>query len=338
MLVGIHDEPGGPSDVWIRWCAEHDVKFLRVDCFSTNIMQQLRDCDILFWWWDAQASRFAPGLIHAAELAGIRVFPPLASCWHVDDKIAQKYAFEALSIPLAPSYVFYDQQEALDWTRHATYPKVQKLRAGQASEAVWFVRSQRQAASTVRRAFRGGFVRHRRWRILRSRLSGLKRRRGLSELMSVVRGAVRVAVPSATDRSKACDSTYVYFQDYIHGAKVVFHVFTAMGRVFASKMTAREDDFRASGTTQIEHGHPGIVKEEVVRLVLDVAQTLDVPFLGIEVASTPSGLIIIETDAIRAIGQVFPGYWDRNLCWHGDPSVPAEFIIEQTLRDASSNG
>ena len=63
---------------------------------------------------------------------GIRVFPDVDTCWHYDDKVAQKYLFEALKMPLVPSYVFYSKGDAVKWANQVSYPKVFKLRGGDA--------------------------------------------------------------------------------------------------------------------------------------------------------------------------------------------------------------
>ncbi len=50
----------------------------------------------------------AKRIIFTVESAGMKVFSDFKIGWHFDDKVAQKYLFEAIGGPLVPSYIFYD--------------------------------------------------------------------------------------------------------------------------------------------------------------------------------------------------------------------------------------
>jgi glutathione synthase/RimK-type ligase-like ATP-grasp enzyme len=89
---------------------------------------------------------------------GLQVFPDTDTCWHFDDKIAQKYLLEAIGAPLVPTYVFYEEDEALAWLRGATYPLVRKLRAGPGSRNGRLIRDYAEAKRFCATAFGKGIA------------------------------------------------------------------------------------------------------------------------------------------------------------------------------------
>ena len=138
-MLAIHERPGSFSDRWITYCDDNNIKYKKVNCYSNDILNQLKDCEGLMWTWeiyDYRAKYFARQLIISAEKMGVKVFPNFNTCWHYEDKIGQKYLLEAVGAPLVPTYVFYDKEKAIQWIENAAFPKVFKLRCGASSNHV----------------------------------------------------------------------------------------------------------------------------------------------------------------------------------------------------------
>jgi len=136
MKIAIHKRPGSFSDRWIEYCNQKNINYKIVNCYDSDIINQLKDCSGLMWHWnhgDYREQNFARQLIISIEKMGAKVFPNSNTCWHFDDKVGQKYLLEAIGAPLAPTYVFYDKKSAFDWIDKTTFPKVFKLRGGAGS-------------------------------------------------------------------------------------------------------------------------------------------------------------------------------------------------------------
>lgn len=338
MRIAIHDQPGGPSDVWIAWCEEQRVPYRRVDCFSDQIIEQLLDCDGLIWWWGGNATRFAVQLTRALEVSGKLVFPGSASCWHFDDKIGQKYLFEAAGLPLARTHVFYDREKALSWSAKTDYPKVFKLRSGAWSENVWLVKSPRQAARFIERAFGRGFTATRRWGRLMAKLRRLRYARTPGALRLIRKGVMRRIMPAAQEKIYLEDRGYAYFQEIVPGTSHSFLVLVSEARAYAVRSTVRTGDFRASGSGLIEFGHPRIVPKECIGCAFEAAKALGASFLALEMLVGDEGIFIIETDPFFYMKDAFPGFWDSRLQWHEGSTIPAHAIIHEFLRDLQMHG
>ena len=156
MRLVIHHNKGSFSERWIAYCDERRIPYTTVNCLKTDIMQQLAGADGLLWHWNHQDPAevlAARHVVLAAETLGLVVFPSTPTCWHFDDKIAQKYLLEAMGAPLVPTYVFYELEEARRWIDSASFPKVFKLRKGAGSQNVRLVRDREEARVLAKRAF-----------------------------------------------------------------------------------------------------------------------------------------------------------------------------------------
>ena len=106
MKIAIHEYAGSFSDRWIKYCDEKKVPYKLVNCYDSDIVSQLEDCQALMWHWnqnDYKAALFARQLTISLEKKGIKVFPDVNTAWHHDDKVGQKYLLEAIGAPLVKS-------------------------------------------------------------------------------------------------------------------------------------------------------------------------------------------------------------------------------------------
>ena len=49
MKIAIHHRKEGFSTRWISYCENHNLDYKIVDCYSNDIIYQLKDCDALMW-------------------------------------------------------------------------------------------------------------------------------------------------------------------------------------------------------------------------------------------------------------------------------------------------
>ena len=131
-MLAIHNTKDSFSDRWIAYCDNNQINYKEVDCYRHDIMAQLHECAALMWHFSQNSPRailFAKQLIYSVSISGRQVFPDFNTVWHFDDKLGQKYLFEAIDAPHVPTWVFYDKIKALNWAKKSEFPKVFKLRA-----------------------------------------------------------------------------------------------------------------------------------------------------------------------------------------------------------------
>lgn len=331
MPLAIHHREGSFSDRWQAYCEERRIPFILVNCLESDILNRLASADALLWHWihqDAREHLMARHLILAAEQMGLAVFPSTPTCWHFDDKIAQKYLLEAVDAPLVPTHVFYDEDEALRWIKKAAFPKVFKLRKGAGSSNVHLVANARQARALTRRAFGRGFQ-----PVPGYSVDARKRLRSARERGEVLAAAMRMPWVLARIRrlNKAMGSEggYVYFQDFVPDNAFDTRVTVIGDRAFAFTRDVRPGDFRASGSGRIAYDF-GRIDRRCVETAFGVTRKVGSQSMAFDFVRTGEGSpMIVEVSYCYDPRAVYncAGHWDGRLKWHDGHTWPQDAIL-----------
>ena len=309
-----------------------------VNCYDTDILEQLSDCDALMWHFNhkgSKDSKFAKQLLFAVQASGKVIFPNYNTVWHFDDKVAQKYLLEAIDAPLAQSYVFYSKKEAIIWAGQAEYPKVFKLRNGAGSDNVRLVKSRSVANRLIRKAFGRGFKQYEALSNLKERYR--KYRLGKTSLWNVVKGILRLVRPTRYARLTGREKGYVYFQDFIPGNDYDIRVIVIHDKAFAIKRMVRENDFRASGSGSIlyEKEH---FNEETVSLAFEVSEKLKDQCMAYDFVYLDGKPLIVEISyGFDMVGyDACTGYWDKDLNWYDGKFNPYGWMVEDVIESVKN--
>ena len=339
MNLAIHHRVGSFSDRWVVYCEEQGIPYKLVDCFATDIIEQLDGVDALMWHWhqaDPSEMLFAKELLQAISKMGVRVFPDVDTCWHYDDKLAQKYLFEALKIPLVPSFVFYSKSDAVEWAYRVSYPKVFKLRGGAGSVNVQLVRSRAQALRLIGQAFGRGFPSISRKAILEDRVRQFKQKKNLTGLLEIVKCLGRFILPSVKERFGPRQVGYAYFQEFIpendHDTRLV----VVGQRCFGLRRYCRKGDFRASGSGDFSYALD-LFPPDMVALAFQLAQQLKMQSVAFDFVVSEGVNLLVEVSYCYSMGPAYdncPGYWDPECNWHQELVDPQRFIIEDFLKSS----
>jgi len=333
MQIGIHHTNGSFSDRWIDYCEAHKIPYKIVDCYKTDIIQQLADCDALMWHFNHQSSKdvlFAKQLLYSVKASGKMVFPDFETVWHFDDKVGQKYLLEAIDAPLVPSFVFYTKEKALEWSDHTDFPKVFKLRGGAGSANVRLARTKSEAIKLIHKAFGRGFSPYEGWSNLEERIR--KYKLGKTTLFDVFKGIIRLFYTTEFARIAGRERGYVYFQDFIPKNSFDIRVIVLDGKAFAIKRMVRENDFRASGSGFIKYEKENFT-DETVRLSFDIAEKLKSKCLALDFVYFKNVPLIVEISYgfVKEVYYPCVGYWDHDLTWHEGEFNSQGWMVEMIL-------
>lgn len=335
MKIAICDFPGSFSYEWIRYCHEHNVDYKLVNCYGSDIINQLSDCSGLLWHWsqlDSKAILFARQLTYSLEQKNFKVYPDSKTCWHFDDKIGQKYLLESIGAPLAATTVFYDKAEAKQWLQQIEFPLVFKLRGGASSVNVRLVKTRRHANSLTNRAFGIGFNPMDRVNMLRDKIMRFRKVESLSNFLYIIKGLVRFVFPRQNDRMLPREKGYVYFQQYISSNNHDIRIIVIGQRAFGIKRLVRQNDFRASGSGNIVYKQDEIPLE-CVRMAFRWAKELEMQSVGFDIVFENGDIKLLEI-SYGFLSEAYKdcsGFWDSNLVWHEDQFIPEWFIIEDFI-------
>ena len=342
MKIAIHDNPGSFSDRWITYCLENKIDFKKVNCYHTDIINQLDDCDGLMWNWnqnDYKAALFARQLTKSLERKGIKVFPDTNTSWHYDDKVGQKYLLEAIGAPLVKSYVFYSAKEALEWVEKASFPKVFKLKGGAGSINVRLIKTKKKAKRLVKKAFTSGFLPINRISRLKDCFWVLRRDKNLAAIKTVIGGLGRLFLPMEIERFSPNHKGYIYFQDFIPGNDFDSRLIVIGNRCIAVRRYCRKNDFRASGSG-IKGYEPELFDKKNIQIAFETAKKLKSKSVAFDFIWQDNEPKIVEISYCFILGPFYddcPGYWDSDLKWHNKIVNPQYFIIEDFLKELNTS-
>ena len=332
MKIGIHYTEGFYSELWVPYCDSKGIDYKLVDCYRSDIIEQLSDCDALMWHFShksPKATKFAKELLYSVQVSGKKVFPDFSTVWHFDDKLGQKYLFEAAGIPHAPAYAFYSKKDALLWAKETTYPKVFKLRNGSSSDNVKLVKTHRHAVRLISKSFGRGFKQYHGWNSLKERFR--KYRLGQGSIREVIKGILRLFWSTEYDRVTGREMGYVYFQDFIPGNDSDIRVYVVGDKAYAFNRMVRKNDFRASGSGFYQYGEE-YVNPEVVRRAFEISETLQTQCQVFDFVLQNGEPLILEISYGTSLGyEVCLGYFDKALNWHDGTFDIGEIMVEEVL-------
>lgn len=339
MKIAIVNRKGSFSDRWVTYCESHGIEYKIVNPYKNDIIRQVDGCDAFMWHFhqgDYRDMQFAKNLIRSLEAKGVKCFPNSDTCWHFDDKVAQKYLLEAVGAPLVPSYVFYTEQEALDWISKTDFPKVFKLKGGAGASNVKLAHNCDEAKSFVRQCFGKGFRQYR-WREqFEEELRKYKLKKcSLRDVLRPVRYSLK-RYPTSFDHYHQREIGYAYFQDFIAGNEFDIRVCVVGDRAFGLKRMTRNNDFRASGSGKIIYDKKQI-DERCVSMAFEANEKLKTQSIAFDfVFDKDKNPMIVEISygyALKAY-DTCEGFWTKDLQWHeGTHFDFCGWMVEDLIKD-----
>jgi glutathione synthase/RimK-type ligase-like ATP-grasp enzyme len=322
---------------WVAYCDRIGVAYKLVNCRDSDIVKQVADCDIVMWQhrhYDSRDKLIGRQLLAALEQAGKIVFPDHRTGWHFDDKLGQKYLFEAIDAPVAPTVVFFEEQHALAWAKTASYPTVFKLRSGSGSTNVTLVHEVTHCRRLINKAFGRGFSQYNGWTNLKD--AWLAYRRGKARLRYLIRHIGQMVSANEFARAFGRERGYAMFQQFMPGNDSDIRVITIGNRAFSIRRMVRPNDFRASGSGLIQRARDD-VNEACVRIAFDASKKLGAQCLGYDFVFDRDGqprIVEVSFGFAPAAYRECPGHWDSDLNWHEGKFVPEEWMVDLVIEQA----
>ncbi|MDZ4148560.1 MAG: hypothetical protein U1C58_09775 [Flavobacteriaceae bacterium] len=334
MKIAIHHREGSFSDRWIEYCKQNNINFVLVDAYRSDIIQQLEGCDAFLWHYthyDVEDVLLGGNLFSALEYMNIKIFPNHYTAWHYDNKLAQKYLFEANKLPMVKTYVFFHKDKALEWVKTTSFPKVFKLTRGAGSANVKLVRSESQARRFVHKAFGKGFSQFDSWGYVKDKFN--KYKEGKVPFLDIPKSLGRLLISTEFAKKFHKEKDYVYFQDFIPNNDFDIRIVVIGDKAFGIKRMVRKNDFRASGGGSLHYEKENF-DEKTLRLAFKAIDALKSQCAAFDfVYDQNLKPLIVEISfafAYKAYDKCV-GYWDKQLNWYPGNFNPQYWIIENLI-------
>lgn len=335
--IYIVERKGSFSDEWLKYCETEGISYELVDPYRSDLIAKIRDGAAFLWHWRHDSYKdqiFARQLFSALESSSILTYPNIQTCWHFDDKLAQKYLFEITDLPAAPAHVFYDAETARAWLRTCTYPVVFKLRGGAGALNVRLANTRSQAERLVKKAFSSGFAYFERWEIFKQSIWRARRDKSFRSIVAVFYHLSRSLLPIFRDKADLHprEVGYVYFQEFIPRNTFDDRLVVVGDCCFAVRRYCREGDFRASGSG-LKNYDPALFPNASILLAFKIADTLRMQSVAIDLVYREDESPVVVEVSYGFVTAIYPGFFDRDGVWHsGDVSAPTK-VIESLLKN-----
>lgn len=332
LKIAIHDD-GGWGRKWIDYCRDHNIDYKQVDCYDSDILDQIKNCTGLMWAFKhfyPTDILMARHVLYAAGRMGLLTYPDFDTAWHFDDKVAQKYLFEALGLPAAKAWVFYSKKSAINWLETHTdrLPIVAKLRRGAGSYNVRLLKTKKEARSYVNKMFGKGFS------PAPAPLADVKTKYkvaagsgGISGVLNRLKKAPKFfRVVLQARKYFAKEKGYVYVQEFIPGNNCDYRLKVVGDRAWGFRRFVRENDFRASGSGGLDfdyHQIPPIM----VEMAFEAKRKLKMQSVAFDIVLDKGKPLIVEISYGFGIddGEA-EGYWTMDGVRHNESFDPTHLM------------
>lgn len=339
MKIAIHDKKGSFSDRWILYCQQEHIEYKTVNCYDSDIIEQLKDCDALMWHHhhaDIKDILFAKQLLYSLEQAGKTVFPNFNSGWYFDDKLGQKYILEAIDAPIIPTHVFYNKKGALEWANSTTYPKVWKLRGGASGANVRLVRNKSEAKRFINKSFGRGHVQFSSIAQLKDTIK--KTTQGKASFPQLAKAIARPFYNLFFGKFRRSvlgkGIGYVLFQDFMPNNTFDNRIIVIEDKAFGVKRLALKNDFKSSEFNGIISDREQIDIRSV-KIAFETARKMKSTSVGFDFIFDKDNNPVIAEMGYGFIPKTYAdckGYWDEQLNWHEADFHPEDWMVEEVQK------
>jgi glutathione synthase/RimK-type ligase-like ATP-grasp enzyme len=335
IKIGVNRISSDFRERWVQHSRSIGIDLVDINCHGNEIIQKAKHLDGILWHWlhyRYEDQLTARQTITAIEMTGCKVYPNSKTCWHYDDKIAQKYLLESVDAPIIPTWVFTSKCECLKWVDGTNWPKVFKLRCGAGSRNVRLIKSKAEANSLISRCFDKGFQSAPTF--LNDASTKIRKIKSTSDLLKRIKNIHHTVANFLRMRKYLPKQIgYAYFQEYLPGNSFDTRITIIGGRAFGYIRKNRPDDFRASGSGNNIYD-PRQIDTRCVQIAFQVARQLGVQSLAFDFLFNE-----MREPMISEISYCFvpdyvhncPGYWDSNCNWITGAVWPEHAILDDFL-------
>lgn len=289
----------------------------------------------MVWHWGANghSDRFASAALQEATKLGLLVYPLAQSTALYESKIAQAIAFSINDIPTPENHVFLGEEEAHEFVNKIDFPIVCKRSSGSGASGVSLVKNRKKGHLFVKQAFRRGidtdsYPPEITYKKLRQLVRSVFYRTPILYCNRIYDSVHKHSTlePCITSKEK----NFIYFQEYIPNNACDYRITVIGDRIYGMRRLNRVNDFRASGSG-VHEFTPESICENIVQLAFVTASKLNMSqSCAVDILVGADGKpLVVEVSFTFANALVkYPGYWDKSLCWHSDPSSRLESIVK----------
>ena len=336
MNVGIHKYASNRiasfESKYHEILAFNDIPSVYLHIDQSDFWDEIKKVDLFISRWidTSDHDQIGHTVLPIVEQSGTICFPSYNNYWSYDDKIRQYYLLKQQGFPVIETYIFWNKQHALDWIASSSMPTVFKLRGGASSSNVILVKSRSQGVKLIKRMFgsgvksgklpTSGHVKFKQFDFQKTirHLGGnfLKKMKGVD-----------------VDTRWQLHKNYALFQRFLPGNTYDVRVTVIGGRAFAFRRMNRENDFRASGSGNVDFSMESI-DTKCIEIAQEVSRRLNFHTMSYDFLYSNGDEPLISEMSYTFVDKFIfecPGYWDGALNFHEGHFWPQYFQLMDML-------
>jgi glutathione synthase/RimK-type ligase-like ATP-grasp enzyme len=321
MLVGIHKEPYGKFSEYLEKFEKildfNDIKHVRLDSSQEDFWDIIPTLDLFIYHFghtDSYKENAETIMPIIENQYGIKCLPSQATCWHYDDKIRQYLLLKAQGFPVAQSWIFWNEKEAVNWIQKAQFPVIFKLKGGSGDSSVVMVQNKSKAEYITHRMFSKGVLTG------RIPLPGTVRYKHFNlykEIRHLGGRILRKMKGEVTTQFWRIHKNYVYFQKFYPKNQWDTRVTTVGDKVYAFRRFVRKNDFRSSGSDNWSSDREQIDKR-FLQIALEISRRNNFQVMAYDFIydENKEPCLLEISYCYGDYPEWSTGYWDKDLNWH----------------------
>jgi glutathione synthase/RimK-type ligase-like ATP-grasp enzyme len=337
MKVAIHKDPNIKlhsaywTTEWGNFCTNNTIDYQYVNCYDSNIIEQLKNFDVLLWHFSGYLFKdmlIAKDILFSAKKMGLKVFPDFDDCWHFDDKIAETYLLQSIDAPLPKSFMYYSLEDLKNALNILSFPIIAKLRNGSGSHNVKLIKDKSALEKYAQQMFSKGF--NSSPSLLYKTSSNIKSSKSLKVFYNRAKRIPEFLKTLAAAKVFPNEKGYLYLQEFIPNNGFDLKVVVIGDKLSFIGRNIREGDFRASGGGDLFYDRKFITKN-VIDSAFRTNDLLGFKCMGYDYVvnkETGEGIIIeISYGFSHEALLLAKGYFDRDGNWYEKPlNAPVEIL------------
>lgn len=338
MLVGIHSFKSNESKqrliIYEKILEFNKINYIHLNINDFDFWQNVKKLDLFIYIMQdpTDYKELLKSILPVIQnYLKVKCYPNISTAWHFDDKVKEYYLLKQTGLPVINSFIFWDKQKALNWSKNTNYPIVFKLKTGSASDGVILVKNLRTARSLINRMFGRGVQPTRDLFSSSVQIKDFKIkdyfRRTASKINSYFKGEDIYPIWQK-------EKNYVLFQEFLDNNTYDIRIMVIGNRAFAFTRYNRDNDFRASGSGKVDFD-PSLIDMRCVQIAFNASEKLKFQSMAFDfIYNEYKEPVICEmsfTYPPKKGGYDLPGYWDRDLNWHQGHFWPQYFHLMDCL-------
>lgn len=315
----------------------NNIPFKLIDPNSDSLMDELKVCSHLLFHHsqgDTDILIYESIFNIAQNTYQIKCYPNFETYWPYENKIKEFYLLKSHDFPIIDSHVFWNYNQANAFIKKTKFPIVAKLPKGASSSNVVIVNSIKDGIKIINQVFNKGVTSS--GLNISSNLGSLANL-GITKYSKAILRSLLLKLEILKDKREypewQIQKDSILFQKYLPNNSFDTRVTVIGNRAFAFRRFVRKNDFRASGSGNLDL-NPVKIDTHCLEIAFSISKKLSFNTMAYDFIYDEYNIPFINEISycfVDRIVQSCPGFWDENLLWHDSKNWPQYYQLSDFL-------